>query len=47
MLTVRWARFLRLITRNRHVPEDAETRARIGTWAWLTGQDVYNPRKER
>jgi hypothetical protein len=37
---VTWPRLLRLLTHNRKVPMDAETRARHGTWGWLLGRDV-------
>ena len=40
-----WCRLLRYLTRNRHVPLDAETRAELGTWAWLTGQDMAEYRR--
>jgi hypothetical protein len=38
---------IRYLTRNRHVPLDAEMRARYGTWRWLTGKGMWKPRKQR
>jgi hypothetical protein len=35
-----WPRLLRYLTRDRHVPADRDTKARIGTWAWLNGRDM-------
>lgn len=43
MSVVIWSRFLRLVLRIRSVPEDAVTRRRLGTWAWLMGRDVWRP----
>ncbi|WP_188188006.1 hypothetical protein [Nonomuraea sp. SYSU D8015] len=43
MLRIFWPRLLRLLTRNRHVPLDAELRARYGTWGWLTGEGMWKP----
>jgi hypothetical protein len=38
-----WSRLLRYLTRNRRVPIDADSRARYGTWGWLTGRDMWKP----
>jgi hypothetical protein len=37
------SRLLRYLTRNRRIPCDQEARARIGTWAWLNGRDLWRP----